>query len=266
MLSAEGHAVAITANFNCAVALATFGFPYRLERLRDEPTGETASCLWHIEPEPILYSKSHPDEPMPALRAQTVLRQLKAGTLQQLDPGHPIIDVLEALNIYERIRTYMERATPFRIAITSQGRATLIEGPEPAADNNRAAVRTDSLELATAMARLGVPLLGCIGQAPYRQIILAAQGYDLGVCPVNTKELAGSINDGTLQIVHPDNPALWAITGLRNRKAMRAQMKRDAIPMLLRNPRSLSWERRHKSVIIPGTATGQEIDRARQNL
>lgn len=266
MLSKEGQGVACTGNFNCAVALATFGFPYSLERLRDESTGDMASCLWHIDPNPLLYSKSHPDEPMPSLRASTVLKQIREGTLAAADGAHPILDVLTALNIYERLRTAMERDTRYRIAITAPGRATLIEGHEPMADTPVVAIRTDSLELATALVRVGVPLLAIEGIQPHRRLVLAAHGYDLGSGPVDAKALAAAINDGSLQLSDPSHPALWAIVGLRNRKAMRAQMQRDAIPLLLRNPKSLSWAKHHKSSILHGHVDGKVIDRARQSL
>lgn len=265
MLSHEGAAVACTANLNCAVALATFGFPCRLERLRDDPTGDVVSCLWHFGPQAILFQKSRPDEPMPAITAHVVLRGIRDGAFEAADPGHPICDVIHGLNIYERLRTYMERATPYRIASTAApGRYTLIEGAEPAADVPRPAVRTDSIELAAALIRMGHPLLGVDGIRPHRRIALAAASYDPGA--ISAAALAEQINTGALQAADPSHPALWVIVGLRNRISMRREIEMDAIPRLIRNPRSLGWVHRRQSSILPAAATGKDIDLARRDM
>lgn len=265
MLDSEGSAVASTGNLNAAVALATFGFPYRLERLRDEPTSEVVSCLWHFATRPVLYSKAHPEEPMPHLTSQTVLRQLRSGELQQADPAHPILDVLEALNIFERLRSYMVRAVLHRIVPTrAPGRYMLIDGAEPAGDVPRPSCTTDSTDLAVALVRMGHPLLGCTGSPPHTMITIGRDSFEPGA--PSATDLAQGINSGELHRTNPGHPALWAIVGQRNRRAMLAELKRDTMPMLLRNPRSLSWERRHRSVIAPGGVTGRQIDRAREHL
>lgn len=266
MFSKEGQAVSVTGNFNVAVALATFGFPYQLKRMRDEPTGEVFSTLWQFGLEPLLYSKATPDEPMPAIRANVVLRMLRDGSLQENDPSSPILDVIHALNIFERIRTFMERAAPHHIMRTSNGRATLTPGNEPAADSARPAIRTESIDLAVALVRVGVPLLACEGIAPHRQLVLAATGYDLGHGHVDSKTFAGELNDGTLQRTTPDHSALWAIIGLRNRRAMKTELEQGHIPLLLRNPRSNAWAKHRKSFIMHGIQTGAAIDRARKDI
>ena len=266
MFSKEGEAVSATGNFNLAVAMATFGFPHQLKRMRDEVSGNVFSTLWLFGLEPILYSKSHPEEPLPSIRANVILRMVRDGSLHAQDPSSPILDVLHALNIFERVRTFMERATPFRIAQTTRGRATLEPGSEPAADITRPAIRTDSLELAVALIRVGVPLLACEGIAPHRRIVLAATGYDLGDGPVDSKTFAASINDGTLQKTSPSHSSLWAVVGLSNRRAMKAELDHGHMPLLLRNPRSVSWERRRKSFIMHGKQDGKAIDNARKDL
>lgn len=281
MLDQEGAAVATTGELNSAVALATYGYPYRLERRRAEATGAIISCLWHFHPEPLLYTKATPDEPMPVLRAQTALRHLRDGTLIQQDPCHPLLDVLHAIHIFECIRTFMERAKSYRIAhvVGGQGRHSLVPGHEPATDNKCPAVQTESLELATALVRLGVPLLACEGAAPHRRLTLAAEGYtppepgthhhtiasDDG--SIDSKKLTLAISDGTLAARDPAHPALWCILALRNRRDMKRELDDETVPLLLHNPRSHAWARHKRSVLmLHKHVTGRDIDRARKFL
>lgn len=281
MLSEEGSAVALTDDFNTAVALATYGFPHRLERLRNEATGDVVSHLFHLEPSAVNFIPTVPGE-VPTfvgaesspVGASTFLRVLRSNILQQSDPCHPLLDVLHALHIYECVRSFMERARPFRIALVGggRGRCSLLPGRDPAADNAGAFVETDQLELAVALIRLGVPLLRCEGVAPYRRLVLAATGYPVGHTGAwaaidgscDAAKLATAITDGSLLRTDPAHPALWAIIGLRNRRAMKREMNGQKIPLLLHNPRSHDWARRKRSSIVPGEATGKQIDRARE--
>lgn len=271
-LSNNGSSVAIVDNLHLAIALATFGYPFRLEKLRDEATGQMiCQHHWHFDPWPTLYVPAREGEPMPNVSVATLIRSIKDGTLQR-NPVHPVCDVLDALHIYECLRHFMERGRRFRIAVVprGEGRCSLIEGEDPMSiDPAVPRVALRQLDAAVALVRLGVPVLGCDGEKPHRRLIMAAQGYQIGETPpLDVKAFVARLDDGSLQKEQPDHFVFWTLAALENRREMKRAIDRQATPLLVRDPKSSAWARRHRSGIVanPDVVKGSDIDFVRKTI
>lgn len=272
MLSKQGNSVVTTDNLNLAVALATCGVPHEIKHVIDEATGQRASCLFHLDGRPILNEPGPAGEPALDFFTGTVKKGLEDGTFEKADPCHPVCDAFAGLQIYECIRTFMERAVEFRImpVVGGEGRCTLIRGHEPACDTLCPVIKTESVALAAALCRMGFPLLRVEGAKPHRQIVLGNYPiqpfFPTGEPPISAASLTASINDGTIAKTQHDHPALYVLMAIHNRAQFLNDIEYGRKSLLLRDARGSAWTKRHVCAVVHGSATGKTIDAARRTI
>lgn len=293
MLSSTGESITIEDNLNVAVALHTCGVPCRIEHLIDHEHGDRAefddstghikdsrregnTCRFHLEPRPTLNLPGPDGAPPLDFSTALVKRGLRDGTFSAADPCHPVCDAYAGLMIYESVRTWMERGVSFRIAgvVGGKGRCTLIRGHEPALDNPRPRIQTESLALTAALIRCGIPPLGVVGVAPYRQIQLAQFGWPTwpsaeGVADtvaMDALQLTTWINDGTLEKTHHDHPALFVLAAIHNRGRFKEAIRHGDHRRIMRNLRSAAWQKRYRCGLIHSSADSKTIDHAHRQI
>jgi hypothetical protein len=196
-----------------------------------------------------------------------IRRPLESGELENGDPCHPTLDVLRTLEARECLLTYMNRQTPYRIAVhPTAARARLAPGNEPMASRlgqpGFETWTTESIVIASCMARIGVPVLTIHGEHPRRCFILPRFGYRLPgrPGPEDATALLAVLQNGELAKFCPEHPLVWGQAGLKARRILRNALdsKDSSInQVLLRFDKSTSWQRNRRSAMIEERATSK---------
>jgi hypothetical protein len=193
--------------------------------------------------------------------------QLASGELEAADPCHPTLDVLRVLEARECLLTYMNRQTPYRIAVhATAARARLVPGQEPMTSRlgqpGFETWTTESIVIASCMARIGVPVLTIHGEHPRRCFVLPRFGYRLPgrPGPEDATALLAVLQNGELAKFCPEHPLVWGQAGLKARRILRNALdsKDSSInQVLLRFDKSTSWQRNRRSAMIEERATSK---------
>ena len=288
----------LTRNLNLAVAFATCGVdvqidkitPLSIGRSSDQRSGGTLTSF-------VLGPSAVPYDPAPdtaglsmeiasqwaglvygkpvVFRTGTLKAQLDRDYLAQLhgqlrpldesEPLHPMLDCIIGLSIREKLRTYMERGTRYRVQVLPDAaRALFVEGDQPA---RQPGLRVTHLGMASALIRLGVPVLDCTGPAGSRQLIMAGHGDVLpGIGSIDGVQLARALASGDLARQCPSHPAVWVMMAIENRDRMLANIQHSRSQLLLHDPGTLAWGRHHRSALIMEGASAATFQSAADHL
>lgn len=279
-----------TFDLNLAAAFACCGIPVVASSTLDEPTGrrQTKFSLGgkgHLpapelpaEDEQHIRARHHLGGPSEGWDISTglVRQAIEQKTLETSDPCHPVLDVLTVLHARECLRTFMERGTRYRIAlIPGAPRAKLVEGSDPLLIKHMQGKHetwiTDDLALAAAMTRIGVPVLNIHGTPGTRRaFVLPRFGHILPGRAVaeDAMELADLYRSGELARYCPEHPLVWGMAGCAHRLALLRQIERHApgSQVVLRLPKSLAWQKNHRSAMVEERAPNGVLDQALRHL
>jgi len=233
-----------------AASLGTMGFLVRTERSFDELSGKS-NCVFHIA------AKSLDG----LIDSSGIKTQFDSGQLLRDQPEHPVLDICYAKQNRDRLLDSVNRGT--RIELVKQAgtdRTFYRDGSGtsfPGIHGVSKLLETSDLNLVSALARFGVPVLEVRGPHGARKFYLDAQKR------VSTlgREMAGDLmRDWRAKAVHAEHPICYPILGLVNYQRLVKSIQSDTEHVLIRKPNSI------RAAIINPNMSGAGFDKMKRHF
>jgi hypothetical protein len=232
-----------------AAAFGTMGVIVRHERSYDEKTG-AAQRTFHLAPSCV----------QNLVKTNTLKRSYVTGELLREHPEHPILDIcyakqnrdrlLDAVNKGQRIQLVKQKGA--NRTFYERGEGTSFPGVTPA---HQHLLATKDLNIVSAFARFGVPVLKVEGPRGQRKFFLDA--FQRLTTPGN--EFAGDIlKQWRAKELHDEHPFGYAVLGLINYARLVRSMESEVEQVLIRKPNSI------KSAIVDPKIKDHGLDKMRR--
>ncbi len=243
-----------TLHTNLVASLSTLGIPVKTERVLDDRSGKSL-LTYFLGVSGVVAGQ--------AVRTRTLITTYKDGTLEKLDPKHPLLDCMRGLHNAHALLDWIKRGEPQRLASSAHGqRSVYVAGSDER--SAREVCSTRDLALAAALGVVGIPLVRVEGSVGHHEFIVANASL-LPTClivPITAREVIRGLRDGSLERDHPEHPVLYAYTARKNRERIVAHIDRQTQLILLR----LKNSPQHRSAFVAENALDSAWDQAEHHL